>query len=121
MNSQNFNKALGAVIRKHRLSQGKTMQAVAKIIGFSYQQQYKNEVGSTGCTAHLVAKYAEIFGVTVATFYEEAGLETGTPTPSEADSAGFLAARYVSRIKDSHVRATVVDFARKLAYRGAAV
>jgi transcriptional regulator with XRE-family HTH domain len=117
MTPQQFNRAMGAVIRQQRLTRGLTMEAVAKQLGFSYQQQSKYEHGQNACTAHLTAKYAALFGISIAVFYEIAETQQNTePTPTEND--GFLAARYVSRIADEKLRGAVVDFTRKLAYQG---
>jgi transcriptional regulator with XRE-family HTH domain len=118
MTPAEFNKAMGAVIRKLRLQSGKTLKQVGEAMGCSYQQIAKNEHGVNGLSAEQVLRIAAVFGVSVAHLYEQAG-HIGDPLPSAAESDGFMVSRYVSRIKDSVLRGTVVDFTRKLAYRGA--
>lgn len=116
LNAKAFNKAMGAVIRKERKARGLTMEAVAKQLGFTYQQQGKNEHGINACSAYLIARYAALFGISIAVFYELAETQPTEPSPAEND--GFLAARYVSRIADAKLRSAVIDFTRKLAYSG---
>jgi len=121
MNTAEFNKAMGAAIRRHRLAHGLTMKTVADQLGFSYQQQQKNEYGTNGCSAYLLARYASLFGVAVASLYEEAGVNETVQAPTEAESDSFLAARYVGRIQSAKLRSSLIDFTRKLAYEGATV
>jgi transcriptional regulator with XRE-family HTH domain len=117
-----FNKAMGAAIRKERLARGMTMADLGKQLGVSYQQIQKNEYGINGLSAFTVMRVAEIFELTLAQLYERAAINAAVKPaaePSEAENAGYLAARYVQRIADPKLRSNVVDFARKLAYSGA--
>ena len=116
MSAKEFNRAMGSLIRRQRLMHGLTMQAVAQQLGFSYQQQSKYEHGQNACTAQLVAKYAALFGISVAVFYELVIENDSEPTG--ADNDAFLAARYVARMKDEKTRAAFVYFARQVAERG---
>ena len=118
MTPKAFNKAMGAVIRQLRVERGLTLKQVAEEVGFSYQQEQKNEYGTNGCSGFLLGKYAAIFGVAVAEMYDRAGAVLPASTPSEAQSAGILAARYVGKIKSGAMRSFIVDFSRKLAYQG---
>jgi len=117
MTPKKFNRALGAAIREQRLVRGLTMEAIAQQLGFTHQQQGKYEHGQNACTAHLAAKYATLFGISIAAFYELAGMQEYRE-PSATDNDAFLAARYVSRIPDEKQRSALIDYIRKLAYQG---
>jgi transcriptional regulator with XRE-family HTH domain len=120
MKAKDFNKAMGLVVRRHRLLQGLNQAAVGKQISVSYQQVQKGESGQNAFSAFQLTRIAELFGIAVADLYQEAGLEKREPILTEAQSDGFLAARYVGKIRDPKLRTNLVDFARKLAYAGAA-
>jgi transcriptional regulator with XRE-family HTH domain len=120
MNANDFNAAMGAVVRRLRLEHGLTQEDVGRAMGVSYQQAQKSEKGINGFAAHYLPILAELFGVTVAYLYEQVCIASPETEPSEAECAGYLAARYVTRISDPKLRSNVVDFARKLAYSGSA-
>jgi transcriptional regulator with XRE-family HTH domain len=120
MTPKDFTRAMGAVLRKHRRSMGLNQTAVGDILGATYQQIQKFESGLNALSAYQITKIVSLFGLSVAQFYEEIGVTQIEMPPSEAESDGFLAARYVGRIADPKLRTNLVDFARKLAYTGAA-
>lgn len=115
-----FNRAMGAVLRKHRLSCGLRQVDVGASFDVSYQQVNKIEHGYNAASAYQLTKIAKLFGVSVADLYRETCAEKPDRPVSEAQSDGFLAARYVGRIADPKLRGNLVDFARKLAYAGSA-
>jgi len=117
MKAAAFNKALGAVIRSERKARGLRQEDLAAKLGFSYQQMQKYEAGTNGCSAHLITLLANSFKMSPADLYDRAGANPAKSQPGEND--GFLAARYVARIKNAKLRRDFVDFARKLAYDGA--
>jgi transcriptional regulator with XRE-family HTH domain len=117
MTPKAFNKALGAVIRSERKARGMRLEDLAAMLGFSYQQLCKYETGQNGCSAHLITRLAKSFQMSPADLYDRAGANPAKSQPGEND--GFLAARYVARIKNEKLRRDFVDFARKLAYDGA--
>jgi transcriptional regulator with XRE-family HTH domain len=120
MTPEAFNKAMGTVLRKHRLSCGLRQLDVGASFDVSYQQVNKIEHGYNAASAYQLTKLAKLFGVSVADLYREAGAGKQDAQLTEAQSDGFLAAKYVGRIADPKLRSNLVDFARKLAYPGAA-
>jgi transcriptional regulator with XRE-family HTH domain len=120
MTPRGFNKAMGAVIRRHRKERGLAQSALADALGVSYQQIQKSESGLNGFSAEYLPILANLFGVTVGEFYEQAGLAVNGTEPDAASNDGFLAARYVAKIPSETLRRNIVDFARKCAYEEAA-
>lgn len=116
MTQNTFNKAMGAVIRRHRQQRGLSQGDIGKALGVSYQQAQKSELGVNGFAAQYLPILAELFGVTVGELYEQAGIKAKAPEPSAADNDAFLAARYVAKIPSGKLRRNIIDFARKCAY-----
>jgi transcriptional regulator with XRE-family HTH domain len=118
MNSAAFNKAIGAVLERERKVRGLTLEALGKVLDVSYQQIQKFTSGTNGCSAYQLQLFADAFELPVAYIYEQAGIKRPLSPPRPEDNDAFLAARYVSRITDEKLRGNIVDFTRKLAYRG---
>lgn len=114
--AEDFNIALGAVIRREMKVRGLTLQTLGESVGVSYQQVGKYVWGQNALSAHRLHQFAQALGVSVAHLYEQAGAPAEVPEPSAAASDGILAARYVSKIRDATLRGNVIDFTRKLAY-----
>ena len=120
MTAKSFNKAMGAEIRKERLAHGWTQKAIAKRVGFKYQQQGKYEAGTNGYSAAHVAELATIFQTPVAELYERVriSIKAKAIKPSPAEDDAFLAARYMSRIKSAWMRRWLIHTLQKAAYEG---
>jgi transcriptional regulator with XRE-family HTH domain len=119
MTPKSFNKAMGAVIRRHRQQRGLSQGDIGKALGVSYQQVQKSETGLNCFAAHYLPVLAELFGLTIGDLYKQAGIQAKTVEPSPADNDAFLAARYVAKISSDKLRRNIIDFARKCAYEGA--
>ena len=120
MEPEEFNRAMGAVIRQQRKLRGWSMESVARKLGYTYQQQQKYEKGVNVLTAHRLTQFAEIFGVTVSSLYEQVGMTVNAPEPSAADCDVIEAVRYMRMIKSAFDRQFSVHLLKKLAYKGAA-
>jgi len=120
MSAKQFNRAMGAAIKRLRKKRGLSLQQVGAALGVTYQQAGKYTDGANGLSAYYLPKLAALFGISIEQLYEQArinvAVEPAEPTP--ADNDAFLAARYVARIEDEKVRGAFVDFARKLAFQG---
>jgi transcriptional regulator with XRE-family HTH domain len=117
---RSFNEAMGAVIRRERKHRGLTLKALGDALDVSYQQIQKSEAGQNGFSACQLSKLADLFGVTVGNLFDAAAVKSAPSKPSPADNDGFLAARYVARIRSEKLRRNIIDFARKCAYEEAA-
>jgi|SRR5579884_1979011 len=118
--AKSLNMAIGRRVRMLRLVRGLSQSNVGEALGVSYQQIQKAERGINAFSAYQLMLLAALFGVTVAELYEDTGAEASGHEPTEAENHGFLAARYVSRIKDARLRRHIIDFTRKCAIEGAA-
>lgn len=117
--STEFNRAMGAAIKRHRLARGLKQADIGDALGVSYQQIQKGEHGLNGFSAFQISKLAVVFGLSVGTLYADAGAANKDREPSPAENDSFLAARYVAKIRSPRLRSALVDYTRALAYQGA--
>jgi|CZKL01.1.fsa_nt_gi transcriptional regulator with XRE-family HTH domain len=123
MNMKDFNRAMGAVIRKHRLARGLSQSDVAKALGVSYQQVSKAESGANAISAHQLTMIAPPLDVTVAQLYEEASATRteGASPDDEINAELFLIARYFRLLPAAQRKAQVYYLKMLTALQGAPV
>lgn len=70
---------IGRRLRTLRWTRGMTMEDVAARIGVRYQQIQKYETGANRLSANRLFQFAQVFGVSVGSFFEnlEVGAEPG--------------------------------------------
>jgi transcriptional regulator with XRE-family HTH domain len=118
MSPQAFNKAMGAAIRLEMNARAMTLETLGKAIGVTYQQIGKYAAGQNGLSAFRLQQVAAALHISVAELYERAGAQTQTAEPSAAENDGFLAARYIMRIKSLWLRKLFLGVLQKAAYEG---
>ena len=117
-------------MRERRIMLGLTQQQMAELIGVTYQQAHKYEKGINRIGASRLFDLAQVLGVSVQFFYEEA--PTSEPAqlvpegfaekPAEGSIVEFLRSRdglelnkAFVRISDAKARRAIVDLVRSLA------
>jgi transcriptional regulator with XRE-family HTH domain len=82
--AQDIDRHIGARLRLGRIMRGLTQQALADLIGVTYQQAHKYENGRNRVSAGRLYAIARVLGVDMGYFFE--GLEgdpTSEPTPQQ--------------------------------------
>ena len=76
---------VGIKIRERRLMLGMTQRQMAELIGVTYQQAHKYEIGINRLTAGSLHRFAGALGVGVGYFYEGVGQagDASGPTPGQ--------------------------------------
>jgi transcriptional regulator with XRE-family HTH domain len=120
MQAKAFNKAMGIAIRRERKARGLSQDAIASALGVAPQQLSKYELGTNGFSAQMLVAVAKILQVPVAELYERARINIAVKPAehSPAEDDGFLAGRYVAKIRSDSLRRNIIEFARKCAYEG---
>jgi transcriptional regulator with XRE-family HTH domain len=68
--AQDIDRHIGARVRQQRVMNGLTQQALADLIGVTYQQAHKYENGSNRIAAGRLYTIAQVLGVEVGYFFE---------------------------------------------------
>jgi transcriptional regulator with XRE-family HTH domain len=82
--AQDIDRHIGARLRQRRVMNGLTQQALADLIGVTYQQAHKYENGVNRIAAGRLYTIAQVLGVDVGYFFE--GLQSepsGEPSPQQ--------------------------------------
>jgi transcriptional regulator with XRE-family HTH domain len=118
--------AVGRRIRLKRLELGLTQHELAELIGVTYQQLAKYEVGSNRVTAGRLHGLGEALGVEIGYFFS-ADVDADAENRGQADPAGtpgqrrmlLELVRHVAAIRDPRRREALCRLARDLAELGA--
>jgi transcriptional regulator with XRE-family HTH domain len=114
---------IGRRIRALRLERGLSQTELGNFLGVTFQQIQKYEKGSNRVAAARLQRVAEMLGVGITFFYNEAGqTDDGTENDSIDSGLGFLetagAVRLVrafSKIDDPNMRRALVELTEKIA------
>ena len=86
--AQDIDRHIGARLRQRRVMNGLTQQALADLIGVTYQQAHKYENGVNRIAAGRLYTIAHVLGVDVGYFFE--GLQTAGPNEPSQQQRVFL-------------------------------
>jgi transcriptional regulator with XRE-family HTH domain len=114
-NAADFNKAMGAVLRREMSARDMTLETLGKAIGVAYQQIGKYACGQNGLSAFRLQQIAKVLGVSVTYLYEQAGVQVKAGEPSLADRDGQTAARCIANIRDKKTRDALIAHLRRIA------
>jgi transcriptional regulator with XRE-family HTH domain len=117
---QDVDRLVGDRMRLRRLMQGITQQQLADLVGVTYQQVHKYEVGLNRITAGRLHQVAKVLDVEVAFFFEGSHEDSSfVPTPRQylllQIAQSFLA------LPDRRYQIAICDLARALASDGSKV
>jgi DNA-binding XRE family transcriptional regulator len=84
--AQDADRHVACRIRERRLALGLTQQQVAELVGVTYQQAHKYEVGGNRVSAGRLYQIARALGVEPAYFFEGAGDGTAGRDAGAADA-----------------------------------
>jgi transcriptional regulator with XRE-family HTH domain len=107
---------VGRRIRECRIMRGLTQLQLAELIGVSYQQAHKYEVGLNRVAVGRLYQIAQGLGVEPSYFFE--GLKPGTSSPSaptDRQRAMLELARSFTHMPSRAYQAAICDVARALA------
>lgn len=105
---------VAARLRRRRLMLGLTQQAMAELIGVTFQQAHKYETGMNRISAGRLYQIAEALGVSVAYFFQ--GLDDGTPDALPQQERLMLdLGRNFIRLSDPSLQAALCHMAKVLA------
>ncbi len=86
--AQDIDRHIGARVRQRRVMNGLTQQALADLIGVTYQQAHKYENGANRIAAGRLYTIAQVLGVEVGYFFE--GLQGAPSTNQTLQQRVFL-------------------------------
>ena len=86
--AQDIDRHIGARLRQRRVMNGLTQQALADLIGVTYQQAHKYENGVNRIAAGRLYTIAHVLGVDVGYFFE--GLQSAGPNEPSPQQRVFL-------------------------------
>jgi transcriptional regulator with XRE-family HTH domain len=86
--AQDIDRHIGGRLRQRRVMNGLTQQALADLIGVTYQQAHKYESGVNRISAGRLYIIARVLGVDVGFFYE--GLQSDQPIEPNPQQRVFL-------------------------------
>ncbi len=122
---------IGARLRELRKAHKESQTDIGDVLGVSYAQVQKIELGTNRITATALLSLAQHFGVPLADFFPNTTSDTPLrrkavrpPDPNTeaaqkfaASKRGFDLLRAVAAIRDEAVQESLVDFAKMLARR----
>jgi transcriptional regulator with XRE-family HTH domain len=101
-------------LRERRLALGLTQQQVAELVGVTYQQAHKYEIGADRLSVGRLFAIAQVLGVEPGYFFE--GLEAGPPPELPAWQGKMLElGRAFVNLPSRRHREAIVELARALA------
>jgi transcriptional regulator with XRE-family HTH domain len=109
----NFDRLLGANIRRERTLRGLSQQDLAQAIGVTYQQAHKYEVGTNRISAARLHLIANVLGLPLDALVPKESA-TAQPAP-ERDRLGLEMARNFARIADPARRQAISQLVGVLA------
>src|SRR3954463_16143601 len=115
---QDTDRHVGAKLRERRLSLGLTQQALAELIGVTYQQAHKYEKGSNRIAAGRLYTIAKALGVEVGFFYDGLGTEPDAFAPTAKQRRLLELSRSFSSITSRQQQEALCSLARALASAG---
>jgi transcriptional regulator with XRE-family HTH domain len=117
---------VGHRIKVERLSRGMSQTVLADHLGVTFQQVQKYERGVNRVAAGRLIKIAEVFGVSVSTFFSgnevlesEQGMQGGETSPLKLLTVpgAFRLLRAYADIEDPNLRRSIVDFVEQVGRR----
>lgn len=105
-----INKNIGAIIKARRVELGLSQQALANIIGVTFQQVQKYEKGSNSLNATRLVDFANALKIPVATFFEQQN--TIVSDASDREYLEFV--KSFAAIKDYNTRKKLADLTRAI-------
>jgi transcriptional regulator with XRE-family HTH domain len=111
------NKRIGQIIKEARQARGLTQMALAELIGVSYQQVQKYEMGSVNISVDRLKQIAKAVNVPITLFFPP-GTELTAEAPATyvklpADEADLL--RLYRRIKAKKAKKAVIELLKTFA------
>lgn len=106
------NEEIGKKIRTFRLHAGLTQEKLAEKLEITFQQVQKYERGVTKVNLIKLQEIADILNVPVSAFFEDSTSPTSQRTELE-----MVLLQAFNKIKDDHLRASVIDIVTGLAKR----
>lgn len=110
--SQFINRLIGALVRKARIKRGTTQSELANMIGITYQQMNKYELGVNRISAARLLLIAKALDISVADLLPEGADAADSESVSRLD---LELARYFGRIANQQHRQAVCRLVRLLA------
>jgi transcriptional regulator with XRE-family HTH domain len=117
---------VGHRIKVERLSRGMSQTVLADHLGVTFQQVQKYEKGVNRVAAGRLIKIAEVFGVSVSTFFSgkevlesEQGMQGGETSPFKLLTVpgAIRLLRAYADIEDPDLRRSIVDFVEQVGRR----
>ena len=115
---QDADRHVGARLRDRRLSLGLTQQALAELIGVTYQQAHKYEKGVNRIAAGRLYTIAQALGVEVSYFYDGIGAEPGAFEATAKQRRLLELSRSFGSISSQRQQEALCSLARALASAG---
>jgi len=105
--TKDFYKLLGAAVRRERKSRGVSQDAVASLLGVTFQQIQKYESGTNRYPIDALVKVAESFGIEASVFFRDLTPGADMTKEDEISAELFLVSRYFRMLPAAQRKAHV--------------